>query len=631
MATAFAFLSPSTSIVDFSDHVRTPLIPTTTQKLKEEQLVRTLPTGERVLSCENLSHILAGWRERLDALKGDAPVLQEWHDQIEHTLFGAYNGMMDEFIHAEQNMLHVAGLDHDTIGKNLYMFAAIAEALTISRLFKHYTTLDGTHHLIWSWARRRISDDIYGRDMRARGWCPFTIETFSDRLYVLGYAQRQPPPLRPVLYRSHEDCTPRKCVASNVDPGTYRTRHVSEDCACGFAKPPLAEVMSVISSSQVPVMRIVKDSTPDGGESLCIQCVPSNDTPYVAISHVWADGLGSNTETGLPICQLQRLATMTESLISGGSFWIDSLCVPDESQSRKQAIRMMARTYKEARLVLVIDAGIYSCPVNTPLERKLLAILSSAWLQRLWTLHEALLAKEMKFLFGDKVIDFEDMIIEAGGDPDPVRLPLLLEVSRLWSKRQKIQSGFKLSLSDISRSLQRRTSSRVSDETLAIASLLGVDVHKLVHLDASKRMQALLLELRTIPPNIIFIHDGEKLEIPNFSWAPASFMIDAVASTIEDNGRCTPQGLIAEYECLHIDPVTFDKQGPYYLLDIPEDRGFYLVGVATFDKSKTPTCNALLLEKPPSFDQPMKEKQFKSKAYAHISELLGLDFAQLRI
>ena len=38
------------------------------------------------------------------------------------------------------------------------------------------------------------------------------------------------------------------------------------------------------------------------GEELHVR--PSNAGPYVAISHVWADGLGSKTEVGLPKCQV---------------------------------------------------------------------------------------------------------------------------------------------------------------------------------------------------------------------------------------------------------------------------------------------------------------------------------------
>lgn len=144
------------------------------------------------------------------------------------------------------------------------------------------------------------------------------------------------------------------CSANDVVPGTYRTRHVSEDCGCLFQKPPLSQVTAAILAEQIPVIKVVgSDDQP-----LQVICMSSDNTPYVAISHVWADGLGSTTESGLPTCQLQRLAPLTESLMPGAPFWIDSLCIPEDRTSRKQAIRMMARTYSEAQVVLVIDAGM---------------------------------------------------------------------------------------------------------------------------------------------------------------------------------------------------------------------------------------------------------------------------------
>ncbi|KZT11002.1 uncharacterized protein LAESUDRAFT_360461 [Laetiporus sulphureus 93-53] len=573
----------------------------TGQKLREEQLIRTSPTGERVISCENLSPVLADFRRRLNDLKEDRSALQVWHDQIEDTLMQAQELLLTGFMDAEQNLLHGVGLEEGTIGKIQYMIAAIGEALTLSRLFKHYTSLEGTRAPHWGWARKYRSKDVYGEEMRARGWCPFTIETFTDRLCVLGYAHSQPPPFRPTTYRSHETCTMLLCKANDVVPGTYRTRHVSEDCGCLFHKPPLSQVTAAILAEQIPVIKVIgSDDQP-----LQVICMSSDNTPYVAISHVWADGLGSTTESGLPTCQLQRLAALTESLMPGAPFWIDSLCIPEDRTSRKQAIRMMARTYSEAQVVLVIDAGIYSCPVDAPIERRLLAIRASAWVQRLWTLQEALLARELKFLFGGCVVDFKDFL-KAGNDDDtnldPVQTPLLLEVARLWSQRKRIQKDFKLSLSEVVQSLQRRTSSKIEDEPLAIASLLGVNVKKIVDTPRSERMKALLLDLQTIPSSIIFIHDGEKLKNPGFGWAPASFMIDAVASATEETAYCTSDGLIANYYCLHIDSMTFGAKGPYCLLDKVNRCGFWLVGVKTFSDTVGAACNALLLERSPRLD-----------------------------
>ncbi|KAI6045425.1 hypothetical protein EDC04DRAFT_2497115, partial [Pisolithus marmoratus] len=103
----------------------------------------------------------------------------------------------------------------------------------------------------------------------------------------------------------------------------------------------------------------------------------SSDTPYVAISHVWADGRGSTTEKGLPACQIDALVFAIQRLISTGAFWIDSLCVPEARNSRGRAIGLMSKTYSDAQVVLVLDSGIHSCSISAPREEKPLKVLSS--------------------------------------------------------------------------------------------------------------------------------------------------------------------------------------------------------------------------------------------------------------
>jgi hypothetical protein len=80
--------------------------------------------------------------------------------------------------------------------------------------------------------------------------------------------------------------------------------------------------------------------------------------PYVAISHVWVDGLRSTTEEGLLVCQIKQLVALTNQLTPCRTFWIDALCIPSVKDMRKQVIWLMVKTYKDVKFVLVIDFGI---------------------------------------------------------------------------------------------------------------------------------------------------------------------------------------------------------------------------------------------------------------------------------
>ncbi|KAI0387989.1 hypothetical protein F5Y04DRAFT_241445, partial [Hypomontagnella monticulosa] len=107
----------------------------------------------------------------------------------------------------------------------------------------------------------------------------------------------------------------------------------------------------------------------------------------------------------------------------------------------------------------------------------------------------------------------------------------------------------KYSISDISHSLRWRSTNRPTDETLAIASLLGVQSSLLIDLSPEKRMMHLIRELHTVPSNILFV-PGDKSQIPGFRWLPTSFMAahggssgGAQLSISSSGGFVTPRGL----------------------------------------------------------------------------------------
>ncbi len=79
--------------------------------------------------------------------------------------------------------------------------------------------------------------------------------------------------------------------------------------------------------------------------------------PYVAISHVWSDGLGNPNHNSLPFCQIKRLQELVqESTGKPLPFWIDTICVPLEERLRGKAIANMAKVYRSAAAVLVLTA-----------------------------------------------------------------------------------------------------------------------------------------------------------------------------------------------------------------------------------------------------------------------------------
>ncbi len=92
----------------------------------------------------------------------------------------------------------------------------------------------------------------------------------------------------------------------------------------------------------------------------------------------------------------------------------------------------MAETYRNADAVLVIDSGIRSCSLSAPLEERLLHIISSGWMQRLWTLQEGLLARKLIFEFADGFATLDELIPTQEEDLlDALLTQLAAEIFRL--------------------------------------------------------------------------------------------------------------------------------------------------------------------------------------------------------
>jgi hypothetical protein len=213
--------------------------------------------------------------------------------------------------------------------------------------------------------------------------------------------------------RDHSACTEGICSASQVNEETYETQHVEDGCRCELGRPSAADLRPILESGLIPVLsfRFGHDGTFSGIGVAC-----SDDMPYVAISHVWADGLGNMSENGLPICQLRRLQSLVERLrdekikpdgshIDQLAIWIDTLCIPVQRELRKAAIAQMGQVYHEAAAVLVLDPGLYKSSCATAIEETLMRIECCRWMRRLWTFQEGVLPRRVFVQFADGLRD----------------------------------------------------------------------------------------------------------------------------------------------------------------------------------------------------------------------------------
>ncbi|KAK6504955.1 hypothetical protein TWF481_006888 [Arthrobotrys musiformis] len=260
----------------------------------------------------------------------------------------------------------------------------------------------------------------------------------------------------------HGECNSTTCVGNNIDEETYVTKHVDDDCDCEHDGPNIEDVKKCLRDGHIPSLTL---SIVDGeyrGMKVKPQKVENatianiwrfhqaktglgKSLDYVALSHVWSDGLGNPKANTLPRCQLKRLAyyanyTMNDGRArgvkgnfekafskkfsfakrsgtvweQGGNFecalWTDTLCVPLEKEYRKLAIKTMNQVYRQARFVMILDASIARHDYSTD-EELMGRVVLSTWMRRVWTLQEAILGMEkLSICTRDQVIDHTDAL-----------------------------------------------------------------------------------------------------------------------------------------------------------------------------------------------------------------------------
>ncbi|OJI97561.1 hypothetical protein ASPVEDRAFT_36982 [Aspergillus versicolor CBS 583.65] len=557
-------------------------------QVDESCLLRTVESDDEPGSSRQMIHstrlpqILSHWRCRIQRL-GDSDLAHQWAGRI-YTAFRQARTIL-EFEVAEHNLLGAVGLTALDHAQVLLQIGSLAEILVSSTyVFSPKIPRQG-----FEWTIVLAPMLVIRKTMLSKGWCPQNISILSETVKMFAYASVS----GPVIRRSssdHASCTVQGCIRNNIpDTENYKARHVEATCRC--ENVAVDKVVDLLGAGKIPV---IKRNPSALGE---LHAVDSTETKYVAISHVWADGLGSTAEKGIPSCQVDALIAKTGQIEPNGAFWLDSLCVPNERAMRKKAIGLMAQTYRNAAVVLVLDSTIRSTSVTAARELKLLRTLSSGWMQRLWTLQEAVLAGNVVFAFADGLVPLSELIPTGQELFNGVASDLASELFRLQKYRTRA-----MNLSDLSTALRWRMTSKPHDELLAVSGLLNVDAGGLGSLSAPKRMPSFLLQLRELPKDIIFL-SGPKSEQPKFQWAPATFM-RAVESRLNfgsGTATCTDTGLLAEYKAFYFSDSVINEGHPF-IIQGPADHETYRAMDAPSRKDPSHTavpvsyrCNAILL------------------------------------
>ena len=294
------------------------------------------------------------------------------------------------------------------------------------------------------------------------------------------------------------------------------------------------DVKRSLNAGSIPVLDVKID---EGGEVILdvVDGLADGKTAvqYAAISHVWSDGLGSTTESGMPSCQVWQLFQMAAA--QGLRYvWIDALCVPSARAERMLAIQRMAQTYANSASTIVIDKTMRALRFHgtggqIDIELMLLRFATAPWMMRIWTLQEALLSPQLVFclkdctLAGRQIADF--ILHSLRTQVNPINQTLETRLADILSPLRSLRwEEGRLCIRSIARILRLRSISRREDETLAVAGLLEVDVDELLkHPSQPERMKSFLRQLHKIPSGLLFT-DAPRLSEPGWRWAAQSLL-----------------------------------------------------------------------------------------------------------
>ena len=440
----------------------------------------------------------------------------------------------------------------------------------------------------WCWL---IDDDYWKVRFLAHGWCITEIKLVLDTTMSLQTRHFLASLDKKDVERDHQGCDMLQCVAYQNDLGVYQTQHVSKECDCEEISVDPEVLSNILKTKALPLIRVRQGHTL---EELSVDISASRPTSrYVALSHVWADGLGNPQANALPRCQLSNLRKVVQDLeVTARSrnsgdhriqdqdegvgeegakeneellLWCDTLCCPVQTKEAKHlALEYMYQTYRNAEYVLVLDASLTRYNVESlDIDEVSMRVCTSPWMRRLWTLQEGALpavTHRLWFQFAHKAVDLRELRINArdkylssighkGLAGDMLRrlgsfANIFLEDSHLHPRAD---------LTKIMEALHHRSVSLLSDEPVLIGNLLGLDAAQILNGDDGVVAQRMHRLWRLMPsaahgiPSGLLFRVGPRLTEPGFRWAPATLLIDNDANILlqssereEDQASLTP-------------------------------------------------------------------------------------------
>jgi hypothetical protein len=209
------------------------------------------------------------------------------------------------------------------------------------------------------------------------------------------------------------------------------------------------------------------------------------------------------------------------------------------------ALSKMRHVYEKASAVLVLDSWLMTCDSSRLSQSEILMrIFHSTWNRRLWTYQEGVLAKMLFFQFQNTTVEIDSFYQNYIEDRNIIiDLKLRTSLNINYRSRRMIKQKFAgraQMLSYIILAVQFRATSIAEDEALCLATLLDLDMHKLLKYPPKSRMQVTWEMVGEVPCDIL-LHNSETIQKNGFRWAPMSLLVST--SNFNREGYYSPIGV----------------------------------------------------------------------------------------
>ncbi|KAJ0317807.1 hypothetical protein COL5a_010995 [Colletotrichum fioriniae] len=369
------------------------------------------------------------------------------------------------------------------------------------------------------------------------GWCPGDItkigESFNTIAAFYYFSKFK---ADSTVADSHKECPEYGCgLRIPAEP-----KHMSEGCDCpGMVSFDEENLIDIYQKGDVPCFSIgrLEDGSLGIALSSCSIDEESQKDPnnhYVALSHVWSEGMGNPAANALPFCQLayvQHWAMMayqvveekeadeskdgtgimiqTKPKIRQLNIWIDTMCCPaTPGYGKNLCLSMMREIYSNANVVMVRSAVLGALEIGDIVRDPSRGVMDvaaqvylSPYMRRMWTLQEAVLAGASRargigdrlcLSFADGILSLESIINLLKQAPRQEALlayRFMAEFrdlsTHMWQlgdddneKPMKHNlKGFDFFLNMLTVALKYRNVTVASDEVICLATLLNLRIN----------------------------------------------------------------------------------------------------------------------------------------------------------